>query len=79
MEKVKLIEMAKVDSLPDGYLITGYCTVNNDDPQVTCTRDKAYQDNSGQITDCIFAENTTKAKCEHWHRIKSFKFRESLK
>ena len=76
MKKIDLIEIAKNELIPDGYVITGYCSVVPNEPQATCTRDKFYQENSGRITDCIFAEDTTKTKCEHWHRVKSFKLGE---
>ena len=73
MNRIQLIDIAKNESVPVGYSVTGYCSVVRNEPQVTCTRDKFYQENSGQITDCTFAENTTKTICEHWHRVKSFK------
>ena len=75
MKKIELIEMAKSESVPDGHVITGYCNVDDCAPQVTCTRDKVYQESIGNLTDCNFAKDRTKTSCEHWHRVKSFEFK----
>ena len=72
MRRIDLVEMASAESVPSGFVVKGYCDVDDAAPQVTCTRDKVYQENTGKITDCTFAQDRTKSSCEHWHRVKSF-------
>lgn len=63
-----LISIADNEGIGDGYTIRGYCTVDGG-CSVMCTRDKVYQELGGRISDCVYAESTTKSRCEHWEKI----------
>lgn len=67
MKKEQLIAIAIGESMPNGYIIKGYCDVDGEH-SVQCTRDKDY---GGRIDDCVYASRTVKSKCKHWHKVKS--------
>jgi len=68
MKEKKLIEIAKYEGMTEGFIIRGYCEVD-ECVSVLCTRDKIYIENIGHQNDCIHANDTTKLKCKHWHKI----------
>lgn len=70
MNKKALLEVARDECVPSGYIIRGYCNVDNS-CSVLCTKDKIYSELVGRPSDCIHASKTTKLKCEFWNKIKT--------